>query len=795
MEICFQIRYLTSFGRNLCILTKRADAFVQNGAESEEGSEERIMLNCEGQDVWTKTMILSDFVTTLHYRYAILCEDGSLIRETGPEHCLRLNGTYRSVKVEDWWQDDNNDRLFRTAVFQKAIFLRKKDFIPMPSGHGNIRFTLDLPCVQPGQGVAVMGNIPELGNWNSTRKRVMDDSHYPVWEADIHYEGTEDVQYKYCIFDKATGEITDLEDGENRRVGNIAPDRCLIRHDYGFRYSQCPFRGSGVVVPVFALRTENSFGIGEYCDLKKLAEWATETGWQMIQTLPVNDTTLTGTERDSYPYSPVSVFALHPIYLNIPEMGTLPPKEAKRYSRLKKDLEQMRAIDYTAVYKTKTAFFKVLFREDGERTLHGEPYRRFYQANKDWLDHYATYCAQRDGEIADLYRYLQFHADRQLSAAVTYAHSLGVAVKGDIPIGVNAQSDEVQTHPALFHTESSAGAPPDDFAMDGQNWGFPTYNWDRMAEDGYAWWCRRLQKMEEYFDAYRIDHILGFFRIWQMRKGEKGGLHGQFFPSLPYTMKQLHDLGIRSTADQLVADDLFVRDQHNSKMLHPRILLYKTPVYRKLPSKVQAALMSVYNDYFYHRHTEYWRYSALRKLPTLIQSNNMLCCGEDLGMVPSCVPEVMQELKILSLEIQRMPKDPSVRFGNPSHAPYLSVCATGTHDTSTLRSWWEEDREATRLYYRDFLKGEGEAPLIMSPEIAEQIIRKHMQSSAMWVILPLQDWLAVDGTLRCIRPEEERINDPSNPDQVWNYRMHITIEDLLQARSLNNKIKEMARRR
>ena len=626
-------------------------------------------------------------------------------------------------------------------------------------------------------------------------------------------------------------------------------------------------RGSGIAVPIFSLRSNNSFGIGEYADLKILADWSSHVGIKMIQTLPVNDTTNSHTNQDSYPYSPISVFALHPIYLNIPMMGKLTAAEQARYDKEQKQFNALSYADYQAVYDAKTYYFKQLYSREWGALCAGDRYKAFLRKNSDWLLPYAEFMSKRDGEPKTYYHYLQYHADQQLREAVDYARLLGVGMKGDIPIGVDPYSVEVATHPELFNTNASAGAPPDAFDMKGQNWGFPTYNWDEMAKDGYSWWQRRLKKMEDYFDAYRIDHILGMFRIWQMRKSDVWGLCGHFVPALPYTLQELWDKGVKLDADRmtlpyirsnfidealgqdkdyilsrfmltddgyvyyfreefntqrkvydymhseaaaelsaedrtriinatfrLLSEVLFVRDQNDENLLHPRVLMTESFSFRDLYDDQKAVLGGIYHDYFYCRHNEFWRESGMKKLPALVSATSMLCCGEDLGMVPACVPEVMHELNILSLEIERMPKDPSVEFGDPLKAPYMSVCTTGTHDTNPLRAWWEEDRERTQRYYNNVLGMSGEAPMTLTTGLAEMIIMRHLSSPAMWVILPLQDWFALDNTVRNPDAHAERINDPSNPHNFWCYRMHINLEELVRQHDFKQHVRNLCRR-
>ena len=864
MNINFQIHYRAEYGQSLCVIETQ---------ESILGWTEKspLVLNCQGTDFWQCNVPISDFPTGIAYKYAIRLQDGGFIYEAGEPRHLALKASDKNIVVRDAWQASTYEDSFYTTAFVKALFHREKP-AKAKAPKGSIRFSIDLPQILPTQGVAIIGNCDALGNWEPDGKLPMSDAEFPLWRADIDVKGQDVVEYKYVIYDLKSGAIVDTEWGENRQIWGVEKGHVIYENDRCFRRTQPRWKGAGVAVPVFSLRSAEGFGIGEFQDLKKMADWAAATGQQMIQTLPINDTTLRHNNLDSYPYNAVSVFALHPIYINIEKMGRLTPAQQKKYEAKKAELNALTFADYQNVYDAKMVFFKALYKQDKDALFSSEEYKAFIKKNDSWLEPYAAFLAKRDKQPKDFYKFLQFHADKQLADAVAYAHSIGVAMKGDIPIGISPDSVDAAVYPELFNLDASAGAPPDDFSISGQNWGFPTYNWDEMAKDGYDWWRRRFTKMQDYFDAYRIDHILGFFRIWQMRKTDVWGLCGHFSPALPYSPQDLWNMGvcldidrmtkpyIRSnflgdvfgydteTAKQrflntndgyifwfkdefdtqmkvqdyfdsvLESDDklheagfmnkdqainlregllylhcevLFVRDQKNPEMLHPRISIYQSHSYNELYDDQKRILMNIYNDYFYRRHTEFWRQSAMRKLPTLISSTGMLCCGEDLGMVPDCVPQVMHELQILSLEIQRMPKDPKRTFAHPADAPYLSVCTTGTHDTNPLRAWWEEDREVTQKFYNDQMGWWGDAPQVMTPEIADFIVKQHMYSPAMWVILPLQDWLAVDGEVRLPDAHAERINVPANPRHFWNYRMHITIEDLLKKDAFNEHIRRL----
>ena len=862
MTISFSINYQTQWGQSV-VVQYAADADVH-----ETAAPTMLRLECHGSADWSAQLTISDIHRYLSYSYAVLNEQGEVLRREDVAH--KIDCTPGNLVVRDRWQD-NPHSLFASKVFSEVLFAHR----PMTRNSkmtGNINVVVYVPRLERHQSVAIMGNVAALGQWDKTKMLRMsnisdsDDTYNPLWTASFHANIGTVVEYKYVIIDTKSGEVIDIEWGENRKVWDVQRGKHYLIDDEPFRYTQANWKGAGVAVPVFSLRSENGFGIGEFQDLKLLADWAVATGQKMIQTLPINDTTLLHTNRDSYPYNAVSVFALHPIYINIEKMGTLTPAQKKKYLATKAEFNKKAIADYQCVYDEKMKYFKALYKAEKAAVFASEAYKAFVEKNKEWLLPYAQFMSKRDKLPKDFYCYLQFHADKQLADAVEYAHSVGVAIKGDIPIGISPDSVDATTAPQLFNLDASAGAPPDDFDARGQNWGFPTYNWDVMAEDNYQWWRKRFTKMADYFDAYRIDHILGFFRIWQMRKTDVWGLCGHFSPAMPYTLQDLWNMGVKLDEDRMTkpyirsnflgdvfgydtdyakehflntrdgyvywfkdefdtqvkvqayfdnpdnrqamegkcnpdnvkngllylhCEVLFVRDQRDPELLHPRIALYQSHSYAELYEDQRQLLANIHNDYFYRRHTDFWRESAMRKLPTLIAATDMLCCGEDLGMVPSCVPQVMHQLQILSLEIQRMPKDPTKQFAHPADAPYLSVCTTGTHDMNPLRAWWEEDRAVTQRFYNEQMGWQGEAPHEMTPEIAEFIINQHMYSPAMWVILPLQDWLAIDGEVRLPDAHAERINLPSDPHHFWNYRMHLCLEDLLHKDAFNAHVRHL----
>ncbi len=608
------------------------------------------------------------------------------------------------------------------------------------------------PRLPEGRRVAVCGSTPALGGWEPRRAVPMTCGGIPLWTVAVD---ADDAEYKFIIID---GERVIWEEGSNRTVAEPGP----------MEFRGLPkWRASGVAVPVFALRSNDDFGCGDFEDLKLLVDWAAQTGMELIQILPVNDTTMTRTASDSYPYSAISSFALHPLYLRPQLLGYV-----DGYEETRKKLNSTDTVDYPAVIAAKEAYARAIYKEKGLETLGSSEFAGWVAKNAGWLLPYCTFRALNDIKgINDLddpslfYAWLQYHLHLQLKSACDYARSKGVAVKGDIPIGVSATGVDAWQHPELFNLDMSAGAPPDAFAKEGQNWGFPTYNWERMAEDGYAWWRARLCHMAQYFDAYRIDHVLGFFRIWEIPAEVSSGLLGHFSPALPLSKSELSDLAYLSDRPEL-----FVPDPRQPGCYHPRILGYETETFKALSPEHQAAYRALYEDFFYHRHNEFWAESAMRKLPALVNATPMLACAEDLGMIPACVPEVLDRLRILALEVQRMPKEYGVQLADPSRYGWLNVATTSTHDMAPLRLWLEQ-------------QGADDAP-----EACEAYLREHAVSPAMLAVLPLQDWLAVDGKLRRRVAAEEQINIPAIPNHYWRYRMHITLEEMLKSETLTDKI-------
>lgn len=779
-------------------------------------------MQTDGKGHWFITLD-GDFKPSAPYTFVVV--ENGMVQRTEWRHHTLPDTLHGHVCVSDRWYERSTLAPFYSSAFTKAIFAHDMHSYA-PKGDASVCICCEAPTLRKNQVLALCGDKESLGAWNPGAARVM-EPHGTEWQLWISKDEIgEKAEFKFIILEKDAANKLNLfawEPGDNRilYIDPYSDVTLRVLRTYTLRDPQEHWRGAGVAIPVFSLRSKKSFGIGEFSDIPLMVDWAAKTGQCFLQLLPVNDTTMNRNWHESYPYNAISCFALNPAYICLEEVGVLSDKEAMaKFRKLQQELNSLPQIDYDAVIVAKWDYLHRIFAQEGERTLASASFKRFYQENESWLRPYAAYCYLRDkygtpdytqwGDdstynadheeaVGPIYLYIQYHLHQQLKRAADYAHSHGVVLKGDIPIGISRTSVEAWCHPGLFCLESQAGAPPDAFARDGQNWGFPTYNWRAMAAERYHWFAQRFTKMADYFDAYRIDHLLGFFRIWEIPGYTKSGLLGHFNPAMPLTVEEINAAGIKfykerhampfSLSDE--TDVLFVEDPYQPNCYHPRINGFDTESFKALPENERKAFYALHDDFYYHRHNDFWYGEAMKKLPALVDSTSMLVCGEDLGMIPACVPAVMEELRILSLEIQRMPKGYGCSFDNPANYPYYSVCTTSTHDMSGIRGWWEEDPALIQHYYNELLHQRGKAPVDCEAWICENIVRQHLDSPAMLTILPLQDWMAIDEHLRYADFHAERINVPANPLNYWRYRMHLTLEELLEAEDFNRQVSRL----
>ena len=719
--------------------------------------------------------------------------------------------------VYDHWLDIPEDSFLYSSAFTECVAAREKKSSKETHFDKTVRLKVRAPQLRNFERLAILGDCQALGSWEAIRALDMTEHQSNEWVISLDADNLPKIfEFKFVGLDDAI-DVTPLwETGANRTIELpiLQPGDVIVYELPQAYFPIYPWKGAGTVIPIFSLRSEGSFGVGDFGDLKMMVDWCAKTKQRVLQVLPINDTNMTYTWQDSYPYNSISIYALHPQYTDFRQLPALKDEALKaKFEALRQELNALPQIDYERMNNAKLEYLRALFAQEGKNIMKSEAFKKFFEQNEAWLVPYAAFCHYRDlygtatfsewpdhhelpekereamtkpttklyKEVAFWY-FVQFNLDQQMRAAHAYARKNRVILKGDIPIGISRDGVEAWVEPKYFNLNGQAGAPPDDFSADGQNWGFPTYNWDEMLADGCSWWVRRFRKMAEYFDAYRIDHVLGFFRIWEIPVPEKSGLMGQFSPALGMSKEEIESYGCPFN------EGLFLVDHKRNDRWHPRIAVQYQEAYAQLNDGEKYCFNRLYNDYFYRRNNQFWYQEAMKKLPKLTQATRMLVCAEDLGMVPECVPWVMNELKILSLEIQSMPKDPTTRFGHLSRNPYRSVDTISTHDMATLRQWWDEDEERTQSYFNEMLYRGGPAPHPLPDWLAKDIVSRHLTSPSMLCLISFQDWMSIDERLRLPDENGERINIPANPRHYWRYRMHLSIEQLLAADELNNEI-------
>jgi len=886
--------------------THGEDKVFVAGSSPEMGEwnpEKAVPMRDKGTGEW-ETELRGSFSTNFEYKYLVK-NNGGFIWEMGRPRKLNIDEkAFDEIRARDFWRPlKNPDRPIYSSAFTKVLMRRetierKTEINPSPR---ILRIQITVPRISPKYKLALLGDQPIFGEWKEEQAIIMDDSDFPLWKFDFDASKINfPLQFKYAVYDTEAKKVLIWEQGSNRVIRDFvckSPRSIKVHTDEKFRFQTAQhWKGAGVSIPLFSLRTEKSGGIGEYPDLIKMVDWAKQAGLKLIQLLPLNDTIATHTWVDSYPYKSISTMALNPDYININKIGILDDENLLLgFMKALTGYNEMETVHYEDVHKVKYKFFKFIFEQQIHQIIENPAYQKFFNENQEWLIPYGAFCYLRDKyKTADfrswpeyssynqraieelsspgtndypliaIHYFIQYHAYKQLHEAAEYARANRVVLKGDIPIGISPNSVDAWVHPELFNLDQQAGAPPDEFSDLGQNWGFPTYRWDKMAEDGYSWWIKRLKQMSLFFDVIRIDHIQGLFRIWEIPIEQIQGIMGHYYPAMALKRDEIMEAGLmfneerytkpyireyflrelfgdeteevkstflreyepekynlKSNFDSqkkiweyfeqnkigeeltgketrmrdglcnLISEVIFLRDPRKPNLFHPRFALNDTNSYLNLKDESRFCLDELYDEFFYNRHEELWRQHALHFLPYLMSSTEMMVCGEDLGIVPNCVREVMRDLSILGLEIQRIPKNQNDEFSSLSDASYLSVCSTSTHDTSTLRGWWEEDPGISQRFFKLFVNKERDLPVTMEPWLVREIINQHLLSPAMWAIFPIQDILALDADLRYKNIQEERINIPAIAQHYWRYRMHLKIEDLINNKKFNNDLLSM----
>lgn len=841
MKLKFSIHYGTAWGESLHVL------ITYKGKDGTEKHQRHLMKTDDGS-LWTLEVSAVDSrqksIESFTYRYVLTDAEENIVRE---EWSL-IPRTYlfdstKDYVLDDQWRERPLNLHLYTRAWQTVSDCRVEgEFKPvgLPLFRQTIMFRVSAPQLMQGQSIGICGSHPAVGAWNSVRYLKMEYAGMGEWMTTVNMSAILlPLEYKYVIIDDSTNSLVQWEEGDNRRIEDSQPatmqqqweasasnsqlSTVIVEYGEPLRVREKNFRAAGVSVPVSALRSEHSYGCGDFGDLKAFIDWAEATGMRIIQLLPVCDTTSTHRWTDANPYNITSAADLHPHYADLEEAGVLrDKKKMTAYHRQRQELNNLAYVDYEAVDRVKTAYLTDLYEEKYSDSTRKPSFHDFVQA---------------------ILR-------RQLKAAADYARNKKIILKGDLPISISINAADVKQHPALFNIGQSLGTP------DGENWHLPTYNWQEMAKDNYAWLRSRIADMEQYFDALRLDHVLGYFRVWEIPESAVDATLGHFSPSLPmtggeigyfglpfrhdmltqpfvndrlldklfgmhaqyvrdnfleqkayqlYALKPQYDtqqkvckhfegrhdensIWIRDGLYRLIGNVLFVDDPYQEDMYHPRFGALTLPVFEALNSEDKDAYMRIYNHYFYQRHNLFWGNRAMKLLPAILANTRMLVCAEDLGMLPDCVAPVLDHLRIPTLEVQTMPKHSGFEFAHLDANPMRSVATISTHDMPSLRLWWEENPDRTQRYYVTMLQKEGRAPQHLPAHLAEEIIARNLYSPSMFCILSIQDWLSMNSELRQTSVRDERVNNPSDPYSRWQYRMNITIEKLTDSKQFNSKL-------
>ena len=793
MKILFNVEYQTTFGESL----------VLNILPGEDGGKlsQHKMTTLDGCHWFVEVTKNPKPSTFIDYYYSLMHGDEEARHEWLVEpHRLEFAAQKAArYTIYDHWIDIPEDAYMYSSALTDCIMVNQREMSTPTEYQRTVRLKVRAPQIRIGEQLAIVGAGDALGNWDVNKALPMFEHEYHEWVISLDADKLpQTFEFKFVMLgiDQPV-----WEQGGNRSIAltSIGANEVVVYELSQVYLPVYPWKGAGTVIPIFSLRSEGSFGVGDFGDLKKMIDWVDKTNQRILQVLPINDTNMTGSWQDSYPYNAISIYALHPQYTDFRQLPEI-KDEAKRtaFETLRLELNALPQIDYERMFKAKMDYLKVLFEQEWKHVKATKAYKQFFEDNRQWLVPYAEFCVNRDkygtadfnqwpketkkqklkaDSQHDFWCYVQFNLDQQMHAAHEYARRHRVILKGDIPIGISRDGVEAWVEPKYFNLNGQAGAPPDPFSADGQNWGFPTYNWDEMLKDGCQWWVRRFRKMAQFFDAYRIDHVLGFFRIWEIPMPAKSGLEGQFAPALGLSREEIEGYGIYGH------DDLFLVDHKRSDRWHPRIAVQFQEPYQKLNDGEKYNFNRLYNDYFYRRNNQFWYQEAMKKLPRLT------LCGR---------PGYGTRLRTLGDErvaysLTGNPVNAKGRQGSfwTSLAQSLSLC---------LHHLYPRHADAPpvvgrgRGTYAGLLQYHALSWRCCSSSTARLAGQRHRQSSSdvtVLCLLSLQDWLSIDERLRLPDQNAERINIPANPRHYWRYRMHITLEQLLKEDEFNNEIKTL----
>ena len=368
MKLKFSIQYGTQWGESLHVVV------VYRSTDGVERSSNLLMLTDDGQQWTVETAAVTSRqhpVTELSYHYQVEDAEGRVLRREWSlvPRCYAFDVSQNYIFDDQWRDRPLNVHLYSNACLTTLHRPTGETIsvLKVPLYRKTVLFRVSAPQLHPGQSLALVGSHPALGNWSEARYLRMEYMGQSDWMLSVNVDAIlMPLEYKYVVVDDDTHSLVAWEEGDNRVVDTALTDgQVLVCHGGGLRLRETIWRAAGVVVPVFSLRSEHSFGVGDFGDLRRFVDWAVATGMRVIQLLPVNDTTTDGHWHDSYPYNITSCFALHPHYLDLEQLGELRDKKRlTAYRRRQRELNALQQSDYEAVDRVKNDYIKELFARD-----------------------------------------------------------------------------------------------------------------------------------------------------------------------------------------------------------------------------------------------------------------------------------------------------------------------------------------------------------------------------------------------------------------------------------------------
>jgi 4-alpha-glucanotransferase len=562
---------------------------------------------------------------------------------------------------------------------------------------------------------------------------------------------------------------------------------------------------AGVSFPLSSVFTHHSSGSGDIYSLQVIGEWAKKSGISILQILPLNDL---GFGRS--PYSSVSAFAIDPIYISLHLLGIKTekvnsvPKEV-HFTKVRQEKlgilgEHFNSIanesfftqldhyiskyNWIRIYAT----FKVLYeRNEG---IHWS----FWNDGNSYSNMLSDIVAHKHKQDFYFQVWLQKIAFEQLSNAAKHLEKIGVFLKGDMPILTSDNSADVWANPDLFDRSLLSGAPPDNFNSDGQNWGFPIINWKNMESTGYRWWKERLHYLENFYHLYRIDHVLGMYRIWAIQRGTASARKGYFHPQIGASRREFNELRLfpEDFLGEIISE--FSPDKY---IFHWDFL--KSDTYQRFPETIRANLYTLSAAHCPEDEL-FWKDNGEKILNLLMKESGMIPCAEDLGAVPSFVRTSILELGLIGLDIIRWTR--SFEDGSyilPEDYRPIAVSALSVHDTSTALGWWNETSVDDKAFFLKSLHKVLKHPKLLEDskpdsELMRAFLEFAFSAASLYSIHMLQDYIFTGNhaSIFYLNPEDHRINVPGTTEELnWGYAFPVLLEDLSQDTILSTSLKKL----